>query len=55
MPEMIRSFAARLREFIGNRRRAPRYGVRLPVSLSVVDARGVNGSRRPPAIKRIYL
>jgi hypothetical protein len=40
MPELIRSIASRLREFIGNRRRAPRYvthleaGLALSVSLS---------------------
>lgn len=34
MPELIRSIAARVREYLGNRRRAPRYRVRLSVSVS---------------------
>lgn len=45
MPELIRSIAGRLREFVGNRRRAPRYvthlevGLALHVSLPGADAR----------------
>lgn len=54
MPEMIRSLTARLREFIGNRRRAPRYSARLSCNLSIVEARGANNSghqqRRPATI-----
>jgi hypothetical protein len=38
MPEFIRSIAARFREYVGNRRRAPRYRVRLSVSVSPVQA-----------------
>jgi hypothetical protein len=38
MPELIRSIASRLREFVGNRRRAPRHNVRLPVFVSLLDA-----------------
>jgi hypothetical protein len=44
MPEFIRSIANRLREFVGNRRRAPRYqthleaGLALSVSLSGAKA-----------------
>lgn len=38
MPEFIRSIAARFREFLGNRRRAPRHRVRLSVSVSPVKA-----------------
>jgi len=38
MPELIRSIAARFREYLGNRRRAPRYRVRLSVSVSPVRA-----------------
>ncbi|MCA1557218.1 MAG: PilZ domain-containing protein [Acidobacteria bacterium] len=34
MPELIRSIAARFREYLGNRRRAPRYRVRLSVRVS---------------------
>jgi hypothetical protein len=40
MPEVMRSFAARLREFIGNHRRAPRHRARLPLNVSLVN----NGS-----------
>lgn len=46
MPEMIRSLTARLREFIGNRRRAPRYSARLSFNLSISEARGPNGNNR---------
>jgi len=38
MPEMIRSIAARLREFVGNNRRAPRREARIPVSVAPFDA-----------------
>lgn len=38
MPELIRAIAARFREYVGNRRRAPRYKVRLSVSVSPVQA-----------------
>ena len=34
MPELIRSIAARFREYMGNRRRAPRFKVRLSVRVS---------------------
>jgi hypothetical protein len=37
MPELIRTIASRLRELVGNRRRAPRLGVRLPVFVSLLD------------------
>jgi hypothetical protein len=33
MPELIRSFANRLRELVGNRRRAPRYRIRLEAEM----------------------
>jgi PilZ domain-containing protein len=52
MPELIRSIASRLREFIGNRRRAPRYvthleaGLALSVSLS--NAKGSAVSEGQP-------
>jgi hypothetical protein len=39
MPELIRSIANRLREFVGDRRRAPRHRVRLPVVVSLLDER----------------
>ena len=35
MPEFIRSIANRLREFVGNRRRAPRYQTHLEVELAL--------------------
>lgn len=35
MPEIIRSIANRLREFMGNRRRAPRYRTHLEVGLAL--------------------
>jgi hypothetical protein len=38
MPELIRTIASRLREFVGNRRRAPRRPVRLAVFVSLLDA-----------------
>jgi len=37
MSELIRTIASRLRELVGNRRRAPRRGVRLPVFVSLLD------------------
>lgn len=37
MPELIRSIAARVREYVGNRRRAQRYRVRLSASVSPVE------------------
>ncbi|MDT7780588.1 MAG: hypothetical protein QOC99_3100 [Acidobacteriota bacterium] len=38
MPELIRTITSRLREFVGNRRRAQRHRVRLPVFVSLLDA-----------------
>ena len=38
MPELLRTIASRLREFVGNRRRAPRRAVRLAVFVSLLDA-----------------
>ncbi|HEX8281867.1 MAG TPA: PilZ domain-containing protein [Pyrinomonadaceae bacterium] len=38
MPELIRTIASRLRELVGNRRRAPRRAVRLPVFVSLLDS-----------------
>ena len=37
MPERLRTIASRLRELVGNRRRAPRHRVRLPVFVSLLD------------------
>ncbi len=39
MPELLRNIASRLREFVGKRRYAPRYGTRLNVAVSLLDAR----------------
>lgn len=38
MPELLRTIASRLREFVGNRRRAPRHKARLSVFVSLLDA-----------------
>ena len=38
MPERLRTIASRLREFVGNRRRAPRRKVRLAVFVSLLDS-----------------
>jgi hypothetical protein len=38
MPEHLRKIANRLRELVADRRRAPRYRVSLPVSVSLLDA-----------------
>jgi len=38
MPELLRSIASRLRQFVADRRRAPRHMVRLPVIASLLDA-----------------
>lgn len=48
MPELMRSIAARLRAFIGNRRHPPRYEVRLPCGVTLFDSKmGAAGARRP--------
>jgi len=41
MPELFRTIANRLREFVADRRRAPRYGVRLAVVVSLMNVRVV--------------
>jgi hypothetical protein len=38
MPEHLRKIASRLREFVADRRRSPRYHVTLPVTVSLLDA-----------------
>jgi hypothetical protein len=38
MPEHLRKIASRLRQFVADRRRAPRYRVSLPVTVSLLDA-----------------
>ncbi len=37
MPEVIRALAARVREFIGNHRRAPRHRARLSLRVSLIN------------------
>ena len=39
MAELLRSIANRLRSYVGDRRRAPRHRARLPVVVSLLDAR----------------
>ncbi len=47
MPELIRSIAGRLREFVGNRRVAPRYVTHLEVGLALnVSLTGSDASAR---------
>jgi hypothetical protein len=38
MPELIRSIAARFREYLGNRRRSPRFKLRLSVRVTPVPS-----------------
>lgn len=38
MPERLRTIASRLRELVGNRRRAPRHRMRLAVFVSLLDS-----------------
>jgi hypothetical protein len=45
MPELIRTIAGRLREMVGNRRRAPRHRMRLAAFVSLLD----NAPGAPPA------
>lgn len=44
MPELIRSIATRFREYVGNRRRAPRYHVRLSASVSLAQSQAVKSA-----------
>lgn len=37
MPELIRSIAGRLRQYVADRRRSPRFGVRLTATVSLFD------------------
>lgn len=52
MPELMRSIANRLREMVGNRRRAPRHPARAVVVVSLVVARTA-GARTPPNLPTI--
>lgn len=52
MPELMRSIAARLRRFVGDRRRAKRYKTRLLVNVSLPGAKTGNSStRRVPSLQ----
>lgn len=52
MPEVMRRIATRLREFVGNRRSAPRYEARLRCSVALFDKQAThNGKRRPPVLE----
>lgn len=46
MPERLRTLAARLRSFVGSRRREPRYKARLAASVSLAGA----GAAKPPSL-----
>jgi hypothetical protein len=51
MPERTRAILARLGKFIGERRRAERYKVRLPFVIAITDEGTVKGSRRPQSME----
>jgi hypothetical protein len=52
MPELMRSIVARLHRFIGDRRRAPRVSLRVPLTLSLPGVRvHANGARRAPSLE----
>ena len=46
MPEAIRLIVNRLREYVGNRRRVPRYQTRVAVSLSIFEEKPKAGGAR---------
>ncbi len=50
MSERVRALLLRLREYVGNRRRAPRYVVRLPVKVGVRGAPELVGAARVSTI-----
>jgi hypothetical protein len=50
MPELARSIAARLRKFIGDRRRAERRRLQLPFALSLVDERSAGSATQSHSI-----
>lgn len=52
MPEVMRHLAARLRQFVGNRRSASRYEAKLRCSVSLVGGKaGANGAQRAPSLE----
>ena len=50
MPELLRSFVARMRGYVADRRRAPRYQLRLPCRVSLYDA-GARAPRPAPELE----
>jgi hypothetical protein len=54
MPEIIRSIANRLREFVGNRRRAPRYQTHLEIGLAL-SVRLSGAKARTPRAEELRL
>lgn len=48
MPELLRSIASRLRELVGNRRYAPRYQVRVPVQITLLEKKAGAGNASSP-------
>jgi len=56
MPELIRAIVGRLREFVGNRRRAIRHNVRLNAVVSLHNAKTTNidGSHKQPSVLEGY-
>lgn len=50
MAELARTIASRLRQFIGNRRRAKRYEIQLAFTVSLAEHR-TNGARRAAEMK----
>jgi PilZ domain len=52
MPELMRSIAARLHRFIGDRRRAPRHRLRIPFKLSLTSVKpNINGAQSLPVLE----
>ena len=52
MPEAIRFIVNRLRDYVGNRRRMPRYRARVAVSLSIFEEKPkVNGARHTQTLE----
>ena len=52
MPELMRSIAARLHRFIGDRRRAPRHGLRVPFNLSLIGVKSnANDAQRSTVLE----
>ncbi|MGB9181941.1 MAG: PilZ domain-containing protein [Pyrinomonadaceae bacterium] len=52
MPETLRFIVNRLRDYVGNRRRVPRYRARLAASLSLFEEKSkVNGARHTQTLE----